>query len=313
MSDKLKVGVVIDSNTVKSFEYKVLEDLNFSKSCKLSVLINSGDENSELNLLLNGYLKIDAKINSRGKNHISKKSIEDLNIDVVSDLTQEFDILINFSNKNISDMTNLRSKYGIWELRYGEAQYGADMAGVKEVFESTDTTTIMLTANEYIIDKFICATHALSPVRNRSDIVFRSYILLLRNIEKLAVKRDDFVEANSQNLYFVKDKEIKSLKFLETLCLITKLGFKNITSRFDKLFRKQQWSIYYAVNHKGTAFNKNLSDFKEIPTPKEFFWADPFVVDKDDKSYIFFEEYVYKTHKGHLSVIEYDHKTAEFS
>jgi hypothetical protein len=56
-----------------------------------------------------------------------------------------------------------------------------------------------------------------------------------------------------------------------------------------------------------------MSNFKEIPTPKEFFWADPFVIDKDEKSYIFFEEYVYKTHKGHLSVIEYDHTIGKFS
>jgi hypothetical protein len=106
---------------------------------------------------------------------------------------------------------------------------------------------------------------------------------------------------------------LNNSKFSETIFPILKLTLKNITSRFDKLFRKQQWSIYYAINNPDCAFNQNMSDFKMIESPKEFFWADPFVVDKDNKSYIFFEAYVYKTHKGHLSVMEYDHKSGTMS
>jgi len=323
MKDKLKVGVLIDSNSVKTFEYEILKGLSSLKVCKTVVCITGSNRKIEKNPLLQSYLKIDTLINARGKNYIAKRSINDSNIKTLSSLSQiaeqEFDLLVNLGSQKLSDEIISLPKYGVWELRYGKAQNSADMAGIIEVFQHSDITSLTLNklpdskADGYIVEQFLCATHDISPVKNRSDIVWKSYALVLRNIEKLAKQREIFIKDKRQNLYFFKDKKFNDPKLSETLFLIIKLGFKNISSRFDKLFRKQQWSIYYALNNKDTDFNQNLSDFKEIPTPKEFFWADPFVVDKDDKSYIFFEEYVYKTHKGHLSVIEYDHISGQFS
>ncbi len=323
MKSYMKVGVLIDSNTVRNFEYEILKGLNALEVCQTVICIIDSNIKLQRNPLLNGYLKFDAVINARGKNHIAKKSIGDLNIETLSSLDQiaeqKFDLLVNLGTQKLSDEIISFPKYGVWELKYGEVQNSANMAGIIEVFKSSNTTIITLnklpdsTGDGYIVDKFLCATHDLSPVKNRSDTVWRSHTLVLQNIEKLALHRDSFIKEKMQNLYFFKDKEFNSPKLLETLFPVLKLGFKNITSRFDKLFRKQQWSIYFALNTKDNAFNQNMSDFKEIPTPKEFFWADPFVVDKDDKSYIFFEEYVYKTHKGHLSVVEYDHCSGKIS
>ena len=40
--------------------------------------------------------------------------------------------------------------------------------------------------------------------------------------------------------------------------------------------------------------------------PKDRFWADPHVVDRDDTSYVFFEELPFETGKGHISVVSID-------
>jgi hypothetical protein len=40
--------------------------------------------------------------------------------------------------------------------------------------------------------------------------------------------------------------------------------------------------------------------------PIDRFWADPFVIERDNKFYIFVEEFVYNRNKGHISVISVD-------
>ena len=51
-----------------------------------------------------------------------------------------------------------------------------------------------------------------------------------------------------------------------------------------------------------TRFDGN-STYKIIP-PKDRFWADPHVLFKDNKYYIFIEEYIFNKKKGHISVIQ---------
>ena len=53
-----------------------------------------------------------------------------------------------------------------------------------------------------------------------------------------------------------------------------------------------------------TSFEK----FKNIFPPKDRFWADPFIIFKNNKYYIFIEEFIFKTSKGHISVFEMDDK-----
>ena len=50
----------------------------------------------------------------------------------------------------------------------------------------------------------------------------------------------------------------------------------------------------------------NFSIFKKIIPPKDRFWADPFIVYKNEKYYVFFEELIYSEKIGHISLIEID-------
>ena len=50
----------------------------------------------------------------------------------------------------------------------------------------------------------------------------------------------------------------------------------------------------------------SFSQFKEIIPPKDRFWADPFVLYKNNKHYVFFEECEYFNNKGYLSVMTFD-------
>ena len=65
--------------------------------------------------------------------------------------------------------------------------------------------------------------------------------------------------------------------------------------------------MLYKINSIETSF-PSIEEFKLLPAPSDRFWADPFVISKDNRHYIFVEELLYKTNKGHIAVIELDNK-----
>ena len=52
--------------------------------------------------------------------------------------------------------------------------------------------------------------------------------------------------------------------------------------------------------------NFDIDNCKKIFPPEDRFWADPFIVDYAGQNFLFVEEFIYKKHKGHISVIELD-------
>ena len=66
-----------------------------------------------------------------------------------------------------------------------------------------------------------------------------------------------------------------------------------------------QWGLAYR-------FRESVEDvfgingFTTMTPPKDRFWADPFPVKYQDRFFIFFEEFLYSTKKGHISVIRMD-------
>lgn len=50
----------------------------------------------------------------------------------------------------------------------------------------------------------------------------------------------------------------------------------------------------------------SLREYRKILPPKDRFWADPHVLFKNNEYYIYFEEYLYKSKKGRISLIVMD-------
>lgn len=67
----------------------------------------------------------------------------------------------------------------------------------------------------------------------------------------------------------------------------------------------EQWQLRYKFN-KDTdkLFDDQFDSYQKIVPPKDRFWADPFIVEENDKYYLFVEELKYKEAKGYISVIE---------
>ena len=79
--------------------------------------------------------------------------------------------------------------------------------------------------------------------------------------------------------------------------------FRLIKRKFSQCLFNDQWSLFYSID---TGLSKSFWKFKIIRPPKNSFFADPFIVQKDNKYFIFFEEYDRNIDKGHIAYIEMD-------
>jgi hypothetical protein len=90
--------------------------------------------------------------------------------------------------------------------------------------------------------------------------------------------------------------------------------FDYLTTSFRTIYRKLyytddfNWQLLFDINQFNADRLPDFSKFRKIFSPKGVFWADPFVVKENDYYYVFVEEYIYKKHKAHISVLTLDNK-----
>ena len=70
-----------------------------------------------------------------------------------------------------------------------------------------------------------------------------------------------------------------------------------------KLNYREQWILLILI---GQSPSRSFKDFKPLYPPKDRFWADPFLLNRNKRHYLFFEELPFATDKGHISVVEVD-------
>jgi hypothetical protein len=88
-------------------------------------------------------------------------------------------------------------------------------------------------------------------------------------------------------------------------------AYKSVVNAVKKyvyeLLYIEQWQLRYQFkNGAAGVFDTNFKNYSKIIPPKDRFWADPFIVEKEGNYYFFIEELEYKDGKGYISVIEFN-------
>jgi hypothetical protein len=237
------------------------------------------------------------------------------------------DVILNFGSVNFEGAILKLSKYGIWSYHHGDSR--ANIGGPPGYWEvcqnrgiigselqmqccesdekkilycswsQIKNPSIALTRNSLYWKSALFVPRVLKNLYNLGDIYFND---LIRKFNS------DF-EFNDKLPYSFPDNMIAIKNFFIHLKSI----FRYVV--FSKLFYNYSWLILLNTNtntNTNTNSNSNtypslsLNEFKKLVPPKGKFWADPFVITQDNRHFIFVEELIYKTWKGHISVIILD-------
>jgi len=78
----------------------------------------------------------------------------------------------------------------------------------------------------------------------------------------------------------------------------------------QKALRLEQWFLAYRIRESrfgdARAIAPDLAGFTRLMPPKDRYWADPFVIEKGGRYFVFFEELMFRSGKAHISMLEID-------
>ena len=238
--------------------------------------------------------------------------------DVLKIKHHNLDILIKFGFRILRGDILESAKYGIWSYHHGDNNVNrGGPTGFWEVMENWGVTGSILQILTEDLDKgrvlyrSFSQTDERSIHRNRNNLYWKSLSFLPRKLEELYNVGDVefFNKVDEQNKYrrfcsngFYSSKNLTNWKMSK---IITVHLLRFIKDKIANLFYFNQWILLFSIR-KG--LSTSLWRFKKIIPSKDRFFADPFIIQEENKYYIFFEEFIYKTNKGHISVIKMDEK-----
>ena len=160
-----------------------------------------------------------------------------------------------------------------------------------------------------VLYKSYSQTDKRSMHRNRNKYFWKSLSFLPRKVEELYKSGEEkfFNKVERQNKYpdFYSNRLFTSrnLNNFTMLKLLIAHILRFLKDRFIHLIYIDQWILLFSLRE---GLSSSFWRFHKILPPKDRFYADPFIIQKDDNYYIFIEEYLYDSKKGHISVIKMD-------
>lgn len=226
----------------------------------------------------------------------------------------DLDVLIHLGQTPLGPEVLQIPAMGVWALHHGDfsSQRGTP-PGFWEVVEGRPETGITLRmlsprADEWrVLGASWSATHPFSPNRNRNEYYWRGGALLARTLESLC-------REGERRFFHRLGRQFPRVDFYayppyayptnaQTLKAMASLARRLVANAWLRLTTRHNWFLLYTFKDRPGG---SLESFREIQAPRGHFWADPFALERNGRHYIFFEDLVHSTGKGHISVMEVD-------
>lgn len=228
------------------------------------------------------------------------------------------DFAVKYGVHHINEELLRIPRYGIWtfSIDSGNIPGGFDY-GFWEVFRyrlTSWSSVEIINGKGKQNDVIFGSKESTCPFsinKNRNNIFYRASLFLTRLAEGLRSDGEEYLLRQKERHYGWNNTEtdeeisINTGKVLKDaskyVTRVTKLVINKIiyTDAFS-------WDICVNQDTDVDFPLDNFSEFKSLESPKGLFWADPFVISENGRNYIFVEEYIYKTNKAHISILEPD-------
>lgn len=222
------------------------------------------------------------------------------------------DVILRFEFNIIRGEILHAAKHGIWSFHHGDnAINRGGPAGFWEVALKQPVAGVTLQQltpeldGGLIIDKAYYSKH-WSFVKTNMMLTENSVNLLLKNLrllnESVYNPKKSLVYSNP---LYVAPKPLVALKYIFHFysTFLSKV-IEHIAAKFGT--RICCWTLFIG---KGDFMHATLFRIKPTKLPKGEFWADPFLYKRGDDTYVFFENYSYKTKLGKISCGKLENKT----
>jgi hypothetical protein len=239
----------------------------------------------------------------------------------INEITKyDLDIILKFGFHILNGDILKASKYGVMTNSIDDQKIlNGINPGFWEVVRNNPVTKSTLfilkdkiTENEVVFNSME-STCLFSINVNRNIVFWRTSLFMTRIIKGLHRSGDVFLKRQKdkfRSVSITKDLYYQPLSLLKALQYIFHYFEVAAKAIHKKVFYTDafNWQVLFEIRNDRNSLLPDFSNFKKLASPKGIFWADPFIVAKNDYYYIFVEEFIYKANKAHISVLKLDNK-----
>jgi hypothetical protein len=343
----LRVGLLIDSFVQRKWIHKVIEDIQSSGIAEITVVIKNEASHPQQGrlksywrnrkyLLYALYGKFDERKVKVEPDAFEPTDIRPLLSDCpVVPVTPEMkaysdwfpeeslkqirefdlDVALCFGFRILKGDVLKIARHGIWSFHHGDNLVNrGGPAGFWEVMEGIPVTGSVLQILTEDLDNGRVIYRSMSPTAdrfsvkaNRNNLYWKSAAFVIRKLRDLADGRPVCMPDNQ--LYRPYSNRLFRMPTNgELFSRLSRLGTKYAAGKVRSAFHNHQWVLSYRFRSGPNDSNNTMYRFKTLLPPKDRFWADPCAIKDGDRYYVFLEEYLNETGKGHISLIELDRK-----
>ncbi len=240
-----------------------------------------------------------------------------INDDEVDDIRNyKLDVLIRLGFRILKGEILHAAKFGVWSYLHGDnRKVRGSPPGFWEVIERQPVTgTILQVLSEKLDDGMVLSrsfstTNTLSATRNRNAFYWKSASLLPRELQSLHNLGEEqyFSEKQAQenDLTFYTKQLYTEPGNLEITTKLPGYCTHYISKRITQKFTYEHWFLLFKLEH-NNEFATSFRQFTALESPRDRYWADPCVLHESGRYYVFIEEFMLGTEKGHISVFDID-------
>ena len=223
------------------------------------------------------------------------------------------DLVVQIGGQDHAPGLSRVANYGSWwipepSLERSDMSWFWAMYEKRPVFETVLETSIV-NGPPRILRRCVAAVDTLSLSRNRESRqrkISEMLISQLTNLRKYKVNYFDTLK----DLELAHKEESRSESIpsnLDVMKFVVRRASEGIARKLRRWLWREQWLVAYRSNVNEVPSSANgMLGFQILKSPNERFYADPFPIDKDGKTYLFFEDYPFDKSKGLISYVEVD-------
>ena len=336
----LRIGILVDSFRVEAWIGKIVDDIEGSDFARIEAVVlsgkvpeaSSGRPKDLGHLLFNWYqawdyrrhrvapdalAQVDLCERLRDVPTVRTHPLRDRGTDgIAAEEMQEIggfnlDVLFCFADLDIGGQWLEAARCGIWKLHHGEARSGPPL--LREIREGNPVSGAVLQAftSEHgqgaIIDSGTTATDGGSLYRNRNPIYWKTANYAIRRLRDLDRKGfPDQQPFDSGGECAVPQRAACKMPTTgQMMVFLAKQFSQAVSSKILAKPTRQEdpWLIAFRARTPGRKFDE-AAGYRIIVSPQDRFYADPFLVDQEGKTFLFFEDYRYAERRGLISCAE---------
>ncbi len=208
---------------------------------------------------------------------------------------RDIDVLVRIGFRILRGGILGSARYGVWSYHHGDNRVNrGGPAGYWEVMESSPETGSALQILTEDLDGGIVlyrsysTTNDMSLTDNRSNVDWKTLHFIPRKLKELHEEGEEifFARVKEKNAHpqWYDRRLYKAPTNGERGVLLWKKLLQKVRRKWDSTFYFRQWMLLYDIRE---GISTSLWRFKHITPPKDRFWANPFIVVRDNKYYTF--------------------------